>query len=73
MLVHIDLQVFGQAFETDVEFSRALYVEEAIFVLPGRCFSARSHFRIVLASSGPTLKEVERRLRSFCERHRRCF
>lgn len=69
MLIKIDPTVYP-ALADDVDFCAALYREEAVFVLPGCCFEAQGYFRVVLASPAHVMREVTRRMESFCARHR---
>lgn len=68
MLVRIDPALFP-GLSNDVDFARALYREEALFVLPGMCFEAHGYFRIVTASPTLIMRDVVERLWNFCERH----
>ena len=67
MLVKIDPAVYRI---DDIEFCTRLYREEAVFVLPGMCFDAPGHFRVVLATPADVTREVGRRLMDFCSRHK---
>ncbi|ORX35525.1 pyridoxal phosphate-dependent transferase [Kockovaella imperatae] len=53
----------------DIEFSRLLYKEQALFVLPGSCFGAAGYFRISLASTADALDEAVRRIGVFSSIH----
>jgi tyrosine aminotransferase len=54
----------------DVEFCTSLYREEAVFVLPGICFTAPGYFRVVLGAPAEIMEDVMTRLQGFCDRHR---
>lgn len=68
MLIRVQPGAFD--LRDDVEFCTALYREEAVFVLPGICFSAPDYFRVVLGAPADIMKDVVSRLTDFCNRHR---
>ncbi|KAK4687061.1 tyrosine aminotransferase, partial [Tremellales sp. Uapishka_1] len=68
MLVRIALAEFPD-FKDDADFCAALYKEEAVFVLPGQCFSAKGYFRVVNGAPVEVMRDVMERLRDFCGRH----
>jgi tyrosine aminotransferase len=69
LLVRIDLPSFPD-FKNDIEFSTALYREQAIFVLPGVCFDAPGYLRFVIGSPVDVMEDVGGRLAEFCLAHR---
>ncbi|KAA8496774.1 Tyrosine aminotransferase [Porphyridium purpureum] len=67
LMVRIDLDRLG--FRDDMEFTKALYAEQAVFVLPGQCFEAPGFVRIVFAAPREVLSEAMDRIQQFCEAH----
>lgn len=68
MLIRIEPGAFD--FGDEVDFCAALYNEEAVFVLPGMCFSAPGYVRFVLGTPEEVTRDVMTRLEAFCKRHR---
>lgn len=66
-MVEVDVQRLGLA--DDMEFTKKLLVEEAVFVLPGQCFLAPNFVRLVFSAPRAVLQEALTRMRAFCERH----
>eukprot|EP00760_Papus_ankaliazontas_P002775 PhM_4_TR11261/c3_g1_i3/m.12237/K00815/TAT; tyrosine aminotransferase len=55
----------------DVEFYQKLLAEQSVQVLPATVFRCPNFFRIVFTSSPDTLTEAYRRIRVFCEAHKK--
>lgn len=53
----------------DRDFAQKLLEEEAVFVLPGSCFSAPNFFRVVFTAPEAKLAEAFERIVAFCEAH----
>lgn len=66
-MVEVDVKRMG--FGDDMEFTKKLLEEEAVFVLPGQCFQAPNFVRVVFSAPREVLAEAFERIRSFCERH----
>eukprot|EP00177_Eucheuma_denticulatum_P007079 GFKZ01012876.1.p1 GENE.GFKZ01012876.1~~GFKZ01012876.1.p1 ORF type:complete len:891 (-),score=105.03 GFKZ01012876.1:113-2785(-) len=66
-MVGVDVERLG--LEDDMEFTKKLLVEEAVFVLPGQCFLAPNFVRVVFSAPRAVLAEALGRMKAFCERH----
>lgn len=66
VLVKLDGDLLGST--NDVEFCKALYREQGLFLMPGWCFDAPGYVRLVIASPADVTREVAIRLRDFCMR-----
>ncbi|XP_064399060.1 tyrosine aminotransferase-like [Halichondria panicea] len=67
MMVNIDLERFR--FGSDVDFIKALLIEESVFVMPGKAFCAQSCFRVVLILPDDKISEACKRIAKFCSKH----
>lgn len=47
-------------------FSKALYKDQAVFLMPGSQFDAPGYIRLVIASKEDVMREVMDRLEEFC-------
>lgn len=66
-MVEVDVERMG--FADDMEFTKKLLKEEAVFVLPGQCFQAPNFVRVVFSAPRKVLATAFERMRAFCERH----
>ncbi|KAJ8907616.1 hypothetical protein NDN08_007726 [Rhodosorus marinus] len=66
-MVMVDTAALG--FTDDYQFAEKLIEEEAVEVLPGRCFEADNFFRVVYAAPASILEEAFDRIDAFCRRH----
>ncbi|TEB18349.1 transferase [Perkinsus sp. BL_2016] len=64
ILVEIDTAKFKVT--DDVEFSKLLLEEQAVFVLPGQCFQIPNFFRIVITAPLSQIVEACDRIDKFC-------
>jgi len=53
----------------DMHFTELLLAEEAVFVLPGKCFGVKNCFRVVFSAPKEKLEEAYGRIAQFCVRH----
>lgn len=65
-MAKVDVKALG--LKDDMEFTKELLREEAVFVLPGQCFQAENFVRIVFAAPRAVLSEAYHRIRAFCAR-----
>ena len=70
-MIGIDIDMFDDQINDDVEFSSLLLKEESLIVLPGQCFRMKNFFRVVTCPSKNDLVEAYDRLEQFCARHLR--
>jgi len=68
LMVGIDMEHYPE-YKDDIEFAKALVVEQAVFVLPGTIFRAPNFFRVVICPPPEKLKDAMERLKEFCEAH----
>lgn len=68
LLLGIDMDRFP-AFKDDVEFAKALVIEQNIFLIPGSAFLAPCHVRLVTASPPDVMRDACERIRDFCGKH----
>jgi tyrosine aminotransferase len=68
--LYILVKLHGNALggTNDVDFCKALYREQGLFLMPGSCFDAPGYVRLVIASPADVTREVAVRLRDFCMR-----
>jgi tyrosine aminotransferase len=64
LMVEIDVDRLG--FEDDLAFTKALRMEESVFVLPGACFQAPNFVRMVFCAPPHILREASSRIKDFC-------
>jgi tyrosine aminotransferase len=64
LMVEIDVDKLG--FEDDLAFTKALRLEESVFVLPGACFQAPNFVRMVFCAPAHILREAASRIKDFC-------
>lgn len=69
MYAMIEVDVNRMGFSDDMEFTKKLLEEEAVFVLPGQCFQAPNFVRIVFSAPREVLAEAFERMHAFCENH----
>jgi len=70
-MIGIQVDMFDDSINDDVEFSSLLLKEESLIVLPGQCFRMKNYFRVVTCPSKEALVEAYDRLEQFCARHLR--
>ncbi|CAN7992065.1 unnamed protein product [Ixodes hexagonus] len=68
MMVGIAIDKFPE-YDNDGEFVKALFSEESVFCMPGRCFHYPNYFRIVLTVPQDMMLEAIERLAAFCKTH----
>ncbi|XP_064470450.1 tyrosine aminotransferase-like [Ornithodoros turicata] len=68
MMVGIEIDKFPE-YDSDGDFVKALFNEESVFCMPGRCFHFPNYFRIVLTVPQEMMMEAINRLKSFCKAH----
>ena len=69
VMVGIDITKFDDSIGNDTEFTQKLLDEEAVFVIPGKCFGIPNFVRVVLSGPEDTLKDAYSRMANFCKRH----
>ncbi|XP_075733549.1 tyrosine aminotransferase isoform X1 [Rhipicephalus microplus] len=68
LMVGIEISKFPE-YDSDAEFVKALFAEESVFCLPGRCFHYPNYFRIVLTVPQEMMLEAIDRIAAFCKTH----
>ena len=69
-MVRINLEYFDTAtIRNDIDFTKLLYQEENVVVLPGTCFDFPNSFRVVFCAPIPILQEGAHLIHLFCHRH----
>ncbi len=68
IMVGVDTGRFP-AFSSDLEIVEALFKEQSLFVLPGKCFGVTDFVRLVLTVSTADMAEACDRLEAFSRRH----
>lgn len=69
-MVRINLECFDDStIRNDIDFTKLLYQEENVVVLPGTCFDFPNSFRVVFCAPMPILDEAAHRIHQFCHRH----
>ena len=69
VMVGIDIDAFDDTVTNDTEFTQKLLDEEAVFVIPGKCFGIPNFVRVVLSGPEDKLKDAYSRMANFCKRH----
>ena len=69
VMVGIDVERFSGGISNDLEFCELLLQEEAVFVLPGKCFGMPNFFRVVFTAPMAKLQQAYSRIAAFCARH----
>jgi tyrosine aminotransferase len=59
----------GTGIQDDMDFVQKLLSEEAVFVLPGKCFGIPNFFRIVFSAPRAKLEAAYDRMAAFCARY----
>jgi tyrosine aminotransferase len=69
-MVRINLEYFDYSMiRNDIDFTKLLYQEENVVVLPGTCFDFPNSFRVVFCAPIHILDEAAHRIHQFCHRH----
>ena len=69
-MVRINLDYFDHSkIRNDIDFTKLLYQEENVVVLPGTCFDFPNSFRVVFCAPIHILDEAAHRIHQFCHRH----
>ena len=69
-MVRIQLEYFDSSvIRNDIDFTKLLYQEENVVVLPGTCFEFPNSFRVVFCAPVNILQEGAHRIHRFCHRH----
>lgn len=68
LMVGIEISKFPE-YDSDAEFVKALFSEESVFCMPGRCFHFPNYFRIVLTVPQEMMLEAIDRIAAFCQAH----
>ncbi len=68
VMVGIDMESFADI-GSDLQFCERLLQEEAVFVLPGKCFGMPNFFRVVFTAPMEKLRLAYARIGAFCARH----
>jgi tyrosine aminotransferase len=69
VMVRVDADSFDDTINSGMDFVQALLDEEAVFVLPGKCFGVDSFFRIVFTAPIEVLRQAYDSIETFCTRH----
>jgi tyrosine aminotransferase len=68
-MVKIDISYFDDDIEDDITFSRLLFKEQSVFVLPGQSFNIHNYMRIVICAPQKILCQAFNRIEEFCLLH----
>ncbi|KAH7974609.1 hypothetical protein HPB49_017332 [Dermacentor silvarum] len=68
LLIGLEVNRFPK-FASDTEFVLALFAEESVLCLPGKCFDYPNYFRIMLTVPEEMLVEALDRIVAFCKAH----
>ncbi|ETO35750.1 hypothetical protein RFI_01313 [Reticulomyxa filosa] len=69
MYMMVGIETKKMHLKDDVEFANLLLREEGVLVLPGSIFGIPNYFRVVTCPPPDAIKEVAKRMDSFCKRH----
>ena len=69
-MIGIDIETFKDI-EDDIDFAKKLLNEKFVLVFPCQAFFARNLMRIILCTTTDILDEFAKRLREFCEEHKK--
>jgi len=69
LMVKIEMDQF-KGIKDDIDFANKLLTEQAVLCLPGTIFNMPNYFRAVICPPSHIIREIGKRMKSFCQKYR---